>query len=511
MRPRDIGLPEKFQGWRPSQEEAIFDAGASGRFAALAMPTGSGKSAVSIGLARLLGGRTAILTSTKGLQDQLAEEFGALIVDIRGKGNYLCDLERPKSVTVNEATCQLGMPCMLKAGGCTFYERYRQATMSPIVVTNYAFWLSSYEYGEGLGAFDNLIIDEAHNAPDELSDFMSVSIAGWEFDAYLSQNRPPDDRDGWHTWAYARKLDLDFKIADLKSEIERSKRRGRGQLQRIKDLVSLRNRVDRLLALDVEGLVYHRDGQYGDSTWTPVAITNYNDKLFRGIGKVVFISATMRPKTLDMLGITGYMFKEYPSTFPVERRPVIWVPTVSVKHNMTDLDKRTWMDRIDQIIGRNLDRKGIIHTVSYSRRDYILRHSRYASKMMTHDRKSTAKTVRQFKAAKQGILVSPSIATGFDFPYDECRYQIITKVPFPDFTNPVVAARSESDQSYGKYLAMVELVQAAGRGMRAPDDSCQTIIVDDNIRWFMNQNRRFAPKWFLEAFTESVVVPNPLA
>lgn len=511
MNPQDLGLPAKFTEWRASQLDAIYHVGSGPRFTALAMPTGSGKSVVSVALGKLLGGRTAILTSTKGLQDQLALEFGDMVADMRGKSNYLCDLEAPKKVPVPEAICQLGMPCALKAAGCNYYESYRKAMAAPIVVTNYAFWLSSYEYSEGLGGFDTLVLDEAHNAPDELSDFLTVSVAGWEFDAYLDRKRPPKDPQEWPFWAFGCQAKVESELLELKREIERTKKRSRAQMQRIKDLVSLKNRLERVIKLNPDSVVYRQDGVYGDCMWSPVHVEAYNHILFRGINKVVFISATMRPKTLDMLGAKGYAFHEYPSVFPAKRRPVVWVPTTKVQHSMSALDKRLWLDRIDQIIGRNLDRKGIIHTVSYERRDFILKNSKYAALMFTHARKDAPKVVKDFKRAQApAVLVSPSMGTGWDFPGTECEYQIIGKVPFPDASDPLTQARTEADKDYGLYMAMVELVQASGRGMRAKTDQCQTIVIDDNISWFMWKARKYAPKWFLEGYQESAVVPSPL-
>jgi hypothetical protein len=40
--------------------------------------------------------------------------------------------------------------------------------------------------------------------------------------------------------------------------------------------------------------------------------------------------------------------------------------------------------------------------------------------------------VATFKRRKApAFLVSPSMTTGWDFPYDQCRWQIIAKVPIP--------------------------------------------------------------------------------
>jgi Rad3-related DNA helicase len=102
------------------------------------------------------------------------------------------------------------------------------------------------------------------------------------------------------------------------------------------------------------------------------------------------------------------------------------------------------------------------------------------------------------------------MTTGVDFPYDQCRYQIIAKVPFPDTRNKVMAARTKEDPTYAHYIAMQTLVQMSGRGMRAADDACETIIVDDHAKWFIPKWRIFAPRWFMESFMSVNMVPRPI-
>src|SRR6266436_2562724 len=92
LTPVQYGLPAQFTDWRPEQWSAvnrIVDSPA--RFVALCAPTGFGKSLVYMAAAHMSGLRTVVLTSTKGLQDQLGEDFGELSLDIRGMPNYTCD------------------------------------------------------------------------------------------------------------------------------------------------------------------------------------------------------------------------------------------------------------------------------------------------------------------------------------------------------------------------------------------------------------------------------------
>lgn len=135
--------------------------------------------------------------------------------------------------------------------------------------------------------------------------------------------------------------------------------------------------------------------------------------------------------------------------------------------------------------------------------------SRFKQEMITHDAGTTRSVVEAFKVgATAPVLVSPSIITGWDFPYDTCRYQIITKIGFPDSRSVVEKARAKIDKEYGCHIAMNNLIQTAGRGVRAPDDYCETFIIDDHWDWFKNKYRRFAPRWFQDSWSRHTGVPD---
>jgi len=170
--------------------------------------------------------------------------------------------------------------------------------------------------------------------------------------------------------------------------------------------------------------------------------------------------------------------------------------------------ERMLIARHDQIVRARQDRKGITHTVSYKRRNMLIEGSEFAKKMVIHDSRTAKSAVEQFKAAGPGaLLVSPAMTTGYDFPMTACEYQIILKIPFPDSRSPVVKARTAADKDYPAYIAMQELVQAVGRGMRSMDDQCEVFVLDDNASWFMSKYRHFAPAWFLQAYRRVETIP----
>lgn len=199
------------------------------------------------------------------------------------------------------------------------------------------------------------------------------------------------------------------------------------------------------------------------------------------------------------------VFIEYPSFFHPERRPVyILDGTYNVHKHMSTGEIIACINKIDSVLkARSSLVKGIIHVTSYERGPVnvasIVQRSKFSSTLLTHDRRSLGRTVERFRNARPpSVLLSPAVREGFDFAHDQCRFQIIAKVPFVDHTNAVAQARHRDDKLYLTYLVVQSLIQMCGRGMRAEDDWCETFITDGAIRFVLaiaNKNK-LLPKWF---------------
>lgn len=506
MKLSSLGLDAKFDRWRPGQIEAIWDIlRPDPRVLPLNAPTGFGKSLVYIAAAVLSGMRTLALTSTKALQDQLGRDFDKFIVDIRGQHNYRCDFDaitRLSGVMVDAGPCQIGTACDLKDNGCAYYDKRRLAMKAPLVISNYAYHLYSNMYGDGLGEFDVIVCDEAHLAPHELSDALAVRVSHSlvQF-GHLDEFPEGEDRDEWRHWFrdQGERVMLLFEKAKNRARYEptigvlRSVQRFRKLAQKM----SMGERVDDTWVVE-RGLDERRHPYVH---WEPIWPGPYAEShLFVNTPKVVLVSATLRAKTLQLLGLERQPVTEFASPFPLRYRRVTAVRGPRVDARTWHKVKSVWVALIDSIIEQRLDRQGIVQTVSYERARFLLENSRYSRYMVSHDRDSTKEVIARFKNGKGKVLVSPSVGTGFDFPYDECRYNILAKIPFPDTRAPIMAARVEDDAGYRDFYAATELEQAAGRGVRAEDDWCETFIIDGHFSWFF----RMALKYFTDNFKQAV-------
>lgn len=512
--PVEFGAPKKFDRWRTSQEEALIEAMQSKkRFVVLALPTGVGKTLVSVVYA-LFNGEGTYIVATRGQQDQVGADFiQAGMVDVRGMSNYKC-LEHPRGADCSHGKCLTGSNCYRRAGGCLYYDAVRRAQASPFPLTNYAFWLTDGAregMGEGQGprlSASTLICDEAHLIGNELSRHLSVTVRQGEVKTF------PKNLDSWP---------IPNVVGWIKDEVKNIARciaKGKMDEQEAIAAKALRGRLALAAGAKQGDWVVENagDDKYKGKGWTiaPVYPEQHAARIWRDADKVLLVSATIRPKALELLGLSpsDYDFLEYPSPLPMHRRPIVHLQipgkTTRMSFRSTRQTVEHWVEKMDSIIETRQDRKGIIHTVSYQRAMDIRGLSRFGHLMLLPSSRTTRQDIEHFRKAKPPlILVSPSVGTGYDFPFDAARWQIIAKIPFPDGRGAVMKARTKLDKDYPLYLALTEVVQMAGRVMRAEGDYGETFIVDDQIAWLMWKHGQYVPGWFKSAFSRKSVAPAP--
>ena len=497
MIPRDLGL-EEYGEWRAGQDTAFdFLTGKPSAWKTCALPTGVGKSLLAVTYAKWLKRPAVILTSTKALQSQYMKDFARHgLVEMRGMSNYPCRLWKDEG---KDYDCSLG-PCLddkscgYKTIGCGYFDQLSLARRSPIVVTNYAFWFTAARNpNRPLGDRPLVLCDEAHSAMEELSRFVGVEFSNDEVRLGDKQGWGLDE---WREWAKEQLIKIKQAIPQAKTFFQ------------LKTLKSMEQKVARLSVMPATGWcidMFESKSVRFEPIWARDYVSQY---LRQGAQETVLLSATIRPYHMDWFGVNDFSFYEVESPFPVERRPIHWIPTLRMSRATEGVGFPRLMKRIDDIIRSRPDRKGIIHTVSFSRARQIVEASEFKDRMDLNVSSNTSSVVDNFKRSNSDrILVSPSIDTGFDFPYRSADWQIIAKVPFPVPTDPLVAARSLDDDSYHAKVAVSRLVQMTGRVMRAEDDMGETFILDDNVNFLVSRYKPFFPRWWRDAYRRTGFVP----
>ena len=111
--------------------------------------------------------------------------------------------------------------------------------------------------------------------------------------------------------------------------------------------------------------------------------------------------------------------------------------------------------------------------------------------------------IEEFKSSTDAnVLVSPSVNEGVDLPGDECRFQIIYKIPYPDLGDRQISMRNAIDPKWYDYKTSLSLVQTHGRGMRFEDDYCTTYFIDSRLDGYLSHDffmNHFIPDTFTDA------------
>lgn len=492
----DVGMSSN---WRPQQIDALKalhrDVLVGIKTTMLMLPTGSGKTVVAIGWAILSGDRTIILTATKALQDQIEREFSKTVVVIKGRGAYPCKLAGT-DMTAEQGICQYGVYCPIQ-GKCEYKIAMNRAKNSRIVVANYALWFSLKQ--ESLGKFQTIVCDEAHSLDELITKALSVQITSTMLVLLQGIKLPLTEQSFW-SWKTEALHRIGEELAYLFKTIKPE------QLvkdRRVRILSQLAHKLQRVKDNSLWIVEKINENIVVDPLWPANFI---NELIINKTNHVVMMSATLTENLQGILGLSDETTKFYsfPSTFPVENRPFIWIPTCRVNYSMDTMDKKYWLNRINQIVERQGGYNGIIHTVSYDRSSLIV------NELSTLKQKRVTMEIEKFKRTgrKQPgeILISPVCTTGYDFSGDECRWQLIVKLPFADLRRKVDVERKKLNPEFSLMKTMQTVTQISGRGVRSETDWCKTYIIDDHWAWFHRKAGRFAPEWFRDAWRKETTI-----
>jgi Rad3-related DNA helicase len=358
--------------------------------------------------------------------------------------------------------------------------------------------------------FEQVVFDEGHKTPEAIGQAMHIELHAHEIESVLGipflGGSAASEMTDWKQWAVLARAEAENRIVALRAKM-------RDSAAAVKQLLHMRNLSKRLATLATARPEHWVCDEMSDGyVFDPVRVGRYGESmLLLGIPSIVIVSATLRPKTMFMIGLgkDHFDYLEFDSDFDPHRCPIYYLPTMRVDHRASSLAP-LWI-KLDQIAARRTDRKGIVHTISFTRRNEILSVSRFAPAMLVNERgEASTQAIAAFKAAGPGtILVSPSVAEGFDFPGRDCEWQFVAKIPFPDGRAKIVKARQEDDKEWGAYQAFNKLVQIFGRGMRHREDRCESFICDTHLDWFLPKFGHLAPRTFHNFFRRIGSLPPP--
>ena len=531
-------IPFKEKKFRPYQKETIekiineFDNGTETIL--LNAPVGVGKSLIGYCVARNLaeqGYKSYIYTKTTFLQDQYLRDFDDLKTAM-GRSNFHC------LMSAGNETCDIGnckvqekYSCPVGAivdGGvylkeieapftehCPYWEQKYQAIRNPISILNYPYaivdnmYLNHFDYRK-LGIFD-----EGHGLESVLMNAFEVEITDYQIKYDLETN-----------------LVIHKNIEDWIDELLKFSQMYKNKAERISDAKTKERFEDRSKTLQQCALflqdnptnwvfnTFQKKSKYSNRkiwhvVFKPIEIQEYTDVLFKKVEqKLIMSGSILKPDIfLNELGLDtdSFSYIEIPSIVPVSNRPIIRDYVGSMSRANFDNNFPLLVSKIKEIADNHLGEKGIIHTFTYNINYQLYMALRSDDRFIFHTQDNRVEKTKEFKeepAEDGSIFVSPYSYEGVDFPYDEAKWQIICKNPYPYLGDAQVKARMEMDRvnystDWGWINRQIALVlsQMYGRTNRAEDDYSVTYILDSDVE------RNFGPAslvtdYFLEALKD---------
>ena len=493
--------------------------------------TGTGKSAIATTLANMYED-SYILTMTKQLQEQYLDDFGDMLVEIKGKANYPCNYKGNCDFCIKD---EYGLR---KCGDCDFKIALNRAKKSDNVITNYDFLYYMGVANQLLDSRELLILDEAHNLErkmlmlsshnlnrEYISTKFGVDVFAPIMDESMSMNRIKLNKDYWIDFCD----DLVVKCSERIKEIDGERSDVQVTLDEFEsnpskfsntDLIEKqRLEKDRTVfheistGLEIDDLIIDLPNEKEiksnnmdiSAEFKPYSVSDETQQLL-ALGKIrIFLTGTLGNmnkfcKWNNIDPKTAYYIYEK-SPFKVENRPIYidFVGSMSGKtRNIPNWRNEKAISKIKEIIDKYPTQRGVIHTSSNEQAFWIMdRLKDYPIVFVGGDDRN--EILRDFSSSeKRIILIGASIKDGVDFKGDLCRFQIIFKVPYPQL-NDQVKYRKSLDKSWYFYQAVMSIMQAYGRGIRDKDDYCDMYIIDSDFAKLFDYNKSFFNEYFIEA------------
>lgn len=505
-----------FANYRKGQREAIeaaraaFKAGK--RFVIIEAPTGAGKSAIAITLARQAAS-AYVLTAQKILQQQYVDDFPEVSM-MKGRSNYPC-LIAPTHAAA--APCITGFKAP-ECSECPYFSTKDAAMAADNTIMNYAYYLAELNYSGGFGPRELLVLDEAHNAEASLMSFIEVVVSDSALTRVGILERLPKRASNDHLFDFAD--DLISLVKERSKELENALKSNTVPstiaLEHMQHKQWCDNQFFKLRQLsfsresdEVEWVVEQRQTRDGmTAVFKPVSVAPFAEPYLFGFAEqVLMLSATILDADtyLRSLGINPSEAEviTIDSDFPTENRPIYLKPVAKLtrQHIEQDLPKLT--TEIAAIMQSHKNQKGIIHAHSYKIAGSIMKNlpKDCKARILTHFNASEREAVleKHQRSLSPTVLLSPSMTEGVNLVEDLSRFQVICKIPYPFLGDPQIARRKDIDPDWYQWRTALTVVQAYGRSVRSVDDTAVTYILDKDFARFLKWQSKRLPNWFTSA------------
>jgi Rad3-related DNA helicase len=235
--------------------------------------------------------------------------------------------------------------------------------------------------------------------------------------------------------------------------------------------------------------------------------------------KNLFMSATLSDEFLTttlMLDPEKTKFIKLGPTFSKENKQIVFFDPLSL--NYTSLQNPETGVRLGKNVAKivkkhlALKERGIILTPSFKLQSIIVESLQpfiksKQLKLFEHRQgEKLADVLIAFKSYQgdNAVLISPSMFEGVDLPDDMSRFQVLVKAPFPSLGDKRMKFILDKHNSIYSLIALMKLVQGAGRSVRSIDDHAVTYVLDKNAERLWTSKANIWKDEFSQSFTSFI-------
>lgn len=516
----------------------------------LCAPTGVGKSLVGATVSRYFDSSFTI-TASKHLQDQYIKDI-PFLKPVKGKQNFTClkMMESEKIDNTRKAmrwglTCDKGQcqekinkngkeiieVCKFKptikqvedntqeAKSCHYYLQKYDALVSKHSLWNYYAFFQIMKFNKKL--FEDYldrkvsIFDESHKIEDQIMQFIgfdifsgqveecSLNATKYDFTDLDSMIQLIDDI----AYSYAKKIkdikesDSYQKEPDYESVTRLERRYDRAAQAKIDILTDKDNFV-------VNDPVQDLNGNFRAISVKPIDVSTFANSFFTTEYQI-FMSATIDKFSFcENMGLQqdDVAFIDTPkSPFPIEHRRIDLLNIKRLSYGSTENDELEVIKTIDRIMDEHSGERGLILTSSVPRCQKILR---YLSPKNTRririchsynkDGKTQDEIISEHASDPTGVLLSSSLWEGVDLKDDLSRFQIIAKVPYPNYKEKRTKAKMDKFPLWYTSQTLTKLLQGFGRSIRSEDDWAKTYVLDTAVNNVFFKAQKMIPRAYYD-------------
>ena len=516
----------------------------------LCAPTGVGKSLVGATIANYFDSSFTV-TASKHLQDQYIKDI-PFLKPVKGKQNFPC-LKLMESAKVGEdkramregLTCDSGQcqemvskngkdvfeVCKFKPtikqveentvddNPCHYYMQKYDALVSKHSLWNYHAFFTIMKFNKKL--FEDYldrkvtIFDEAHKIEDQIIQFVGFDIFGGQVDECNLNSEKYDftDLDSMikltedMTYSYAKKI-KDIKDSPAYQNnpdyelINGLERRHDKSAQAKIDIMSDKDNFV------VNDPIKDLNGSVRTISVKPIDVSKFASSFFETEYQL-FMSATIDKSSFcENMGLPPdevAFVDTAKSPFPIENRTIDLLNIRRLSYGSTEEDEIEVIKTIDRILDEHSDQRGLILTSSIPRCQKIIRHLSPKNTQrirLCHSRNRDGKTqdevITEHASDPTGVLLSSSLWEGVDLKDDLSRFQIIAKVPYPNYTEKRTRAKMNKFPRWYTSQTLTKILQGFGRSIRSEDDWAKTYVLDKAVNNVFFKGQSMIPKAYYD-------------